>query len=145
MTLHLAEAKRASTSSDISWSRPCMVVIGMDVGNGGGLKDLSDGDQTNLSSVPLVLGALEQHFAPFQIIINSFAHIFVCKFIYKCCPVLSEEKSNLQTCAAAAGGRHFHFHCHWRTFSSPCFFTGPTGPTVSCQLKYFLCGPKRIS
>ena len=113
------------------------------VGDGDDLEDLGDDDQTNLSSVPLVLGAVEQHFAPFQIIINSFAHIFVCKFIYKCCPVLSEEKSNLQTCAAAAGGRHFH--CHWKPFSSPCFLAGPLSPTVSCELKYFLCGSKTIS
>ena len=48
-----------------------------DVGDGCDLEDLCDDDQTNLSSVPLVLGALEQHFAPFQTIINSFAHIYI--------------------------------------------------------------------
>ena len=46
------------------------------VGDGDDLEDLVDDDQTNLSSVPLVLCAVEQPLAPFQTIINSFARIF---------------------------------------------------------------------
>ena len=43
-----------------------------DVGSGDDLEDLGE----HLSSVPLVLCAVEQPLAPFQTIINSFARIF---------------------------------------------------------------------